>query len=316
LATPAFAGDCQGTQPEDIGWALRATDAKPTTDVTGEFQARYELAISAGKKRRANRSRRPANATEHRYLLVKGLLGDHFPGYFRAGRRHLRHSGLRTKMMKVDTDVSILVNAGAIQQQVERIYRRKQQTVVILAHSKGGVDTLAALAMYPNLADQVHAVVAMQSPYGGSPIAADLQACPGTKMAVGAAMRVLFFGNPAAIADLTFDARRAFITAHPLPEVPVVSLATSLPPKLGQVLMGSSKYMLDRYELPSDGLVVPDDAVVPGSRVVRLDNMSHAEPVLGAKFGRYRSWATTEALVFLALTSEEAAPTDRVQLEE
>jgi hypothetical protein len=47
--------------------------------------------------------------------------------------------------------------------------------VLLLGHSKGGVDSAAALSLYwPQLKDKVAGLVIAQSPYGGSPVASDI----------------------------------------------------------------------------------------------------------------------------------------------
>lgn len=46
---------------------------------------------------------------------------------------------------------------------------------MILGHSKGGVDSAAALSLYwPELRDKVAGLVLAQSPYGGTPVASDI----------------------------------------------------------------------------------------------------------------------------------------------
>jgi pimeloyl-ACP methyl ester carboxylesterase len=50
-----------------------------------------------------------------------------------------------------------------------------QKKVVLLGHSKGGVDAAAACSMFWNeLKDKVVGLALIQSPYGGSPVAADI----------------------------------------------------------------------------------------------------------------------------------------------
>ena len=47
--------------------------------------------------------------------------------------------------------------------------------MLLLGHSKGGVDSAAALSLYwPQLKDKVAGLVLAQSPYGGSPVASDI----------------------------------------------------------------------------------------------------------------------------------------------
>lgn len=301
---------CTPQSADKPGWCLRQAAEPPTTDVTADFQTMY-AAAHAGNDRKADRVRLPADADQFTYLLVKGLFGNHLPGYFHPARKRLRHLGLKAKIVKVDTDDSIAVNASTIHDAVLKQYAKKGHQVVLFGHSKGGVDALAAVALYPDLADKVRVVIAMQSPYGGSPIADDMEGCPETRQLVRTVVKGVLRGSPDAVIDLTYAKREAFVAAHPLPPaVPVLSIATSRAPTLGQMLQPTMTYMLKHYDLASDGLVVPDDAVVPGSRVVRLTDMSHPESVLRGPAGHYAAGAVAEAAVELALqpTATSAAP--------
>jgi hypothetical protein len=151
----------------------------------------------------------------------------------------------------------------------------------------------------------VRSVVALQAPYGGSPLATDLQAEGPVKGAVDRVVRTIFRGDPRALGDLTHDARRAFVTKHPYPtDVPTISVATTAgaaPSAVGPAVA----YLQTRYGARSDGLVAAEDAEIPGSSVVRLDGLDHACPVMvgpTTPFG-YRPADVTQALVALALRS-------------
>lgn len=66
-------------------------------------------------------------------------------------------------------------NARVLKEYIEEIYWGSKKRVMLLGHSKGGVDAAAALSMYwPELKDKVAGLVLAQSPYGGSPIASDI----------------------------------------------------------------------------------------------------------------------------------------------
>ncbi len=56
--------------------------------------------------------------------------------------------------------------------------------VVLIGHSKGGLDCAAALSLHPDLKNLVAGLVTLQSPFGGSPIAADLLADESLRAAV------------------------------------------------------------------------------------------------------------------------------------
>lgn len=70
---------------------------------------------------------------------------------------------------------SVEKNAKEIKEYIEEIYWGSNKRVLLLGHSKGGVDTAAALSLYwSDLKDKVAGLALAQSPYGGSPIASDL----------------------------------------------------------------------------------------------------------------------------------------------
>ena len=66
-------------------------------------------------------------------------------------------------------------NAATLRDIIIAQYEQFGKTVVLLGHSKGGTDAAAACAMYwPELNDKVRGLILLQSPYGGTPLAADL----------------------------------------------------------------------------------------------------------------------------------------------
>lgn len=66
-------------------------------------------------------------------------------------------------------------NAAQIKEHIKELYWGTQKKVVLLGHSKGGVDAAAACSMFWNeLKDKVVGLALIQSPYGGSPVAADI----------------------------------------------------------------------------------------------------------------------------------------------
>lgn len=277
------------------GW-FRAESA-PTTEVTPRFQEIYKRVLTGEPVL-------PAEAKRHQYLLVKGLLGDEMFGYLEDNQQRLERRGLDTREVQVDTEASLADNIEVVRKALEdaAFYKR---SVVLVGHSKGAVESLSTLALYPELRQYVRAVVAIQAPYGGSPIASDLTDTPELRRMLSIAFPLLFYGVSRSVEDLSYTARMEFVRRHPYAsEVPTVALATSRDSKRS-LLWAVARYMLDRYGLPSDGLVPRVDAEVPGSRLVRLDDMDHAEAALVGLpgFSNYYPGDLTEALVALALES-------------
>ena len=70
---------------------------------------------------------------------------------------------------------SVEHNAWELKQYIEEFYWGSGKRVMLLGHSKGGVDAAAALSVYwSDLKDKVAGLALVQSPYGGSPLASDI----------------------------------------------------------------------------------------------------------------------------------------------
>ncbi len=70
---------------------------------------------------------------------------------------------------------SVEHNAWELKQYIEELYWGSGKRVMLLGHSKGGVDAAAALSVYwSDLKDKVASLALVQSPYGGTPLASDI----------------------------------------------------------------------------------------------------------------------------------------------
>jgi alpha-beta hydrolase superfamily lysophospholipase len=70
---------------------------------------------------------------------------------------------------------SVEHNAWELKQYIEELYWGSGKRVMLLGHSKGGVDAAAALSVYwSDLKDKVAGLALVQSPYGGTPLASDI----------------------------------------------------------------------------------------------------------------------------------------------
>ena len=66
-------------------------------------------------------------------------------------------------------------NAWELKQYIEELYWGSGKKVLLLGHSKGGVDAAAALSLYwSELKGKVAGLALVQSPYGGTPVASDI----------------------------------------------------------------------------------------------------------------------------------------------
>jgi hypothetical protein len=174
--------------------------------------------------------------------------------------------------------------------------------VVLIGHSKGGVDIADLLATQPGLHQHVRAVVSMQAPYGGTPIASDLTSNPTLISAVGGVIRRVLHGDLAALTDLTYAARHRAVNAenyrYPR-DIATVSLTGDYR-GTGPMTPGT-EYMRRQHGVRSDGMVPTEDQILPGSDVVRT-GMDHAGPAIDLNpFDRDVPGDTIQALLTLAL---------------
>ncbi|HEX8819449.1 MAG TPA: lipase [Archangium sp.] len=275
------------------GWFKAET--APPTDVTARFREVLQRV-------REDEPVLPDEAKRHLYLLVKGMMGDDLPGYLEDNQRRLEKRGLETREVAVDTEGRLASNVEVVRDALlDAIHFGR--TVVLLGHSKGGVEAMSTLALYPELRPHVRAVVALQAPYGGSVIANDLVTTPALRRLVEVAFPALFQGDPASVEDLSYARRMEFVRRNPYPaDVPTVALATSRLSRRS-LLRPLCSYVRERYGWACDGLVNVVDAEVPGSRVVRLDDMDHAEGALTGLpgFSNYYPSDITETMISLAL---------------
>jgi len=66
-------------------------------------------------------------------------------------------------------------NAWELKQYIEELYWGSGKQVLLLGHSKGGVDAAAALSLYwSELKGKVAGLALVQSSYGGTPVASDI----------------------------------------------------------------------------------------------------------------------------------------------
>lgn len=202
---------------EKIGWVRQVGPSG--SDVSVRYNQLYA-------KAKTGKLRLPSDAKEYTYLLVGGLFTNQYPGYMGSNQKVLKQAGLRVQKVAIDTAAGVATNAGQIRDAVLAATAQGGQ-VVLIGQSKGGVDISAALALYPDLAAKVRSVITIQAPYGGTPIASDIQTCAELKPVVEGFVGLLN-GDQHALTDLSYEAREAFVQAHPYPaRVPTVCLASA-----------------------------------------------------------------------------------------
>ncbi|KAK2996558.1 hypothetical protein RJ639_025382, partial [Escallonia herrerae] len=205
---------------DDIGWLQRAPGMDPVKDGSTRFLELLED-IRNGVHTLPD---------SFVYLLIPGLFSNHGPLYFVSTKRFFSKMGLACHIAKIHSEASVEHNAWELKQYIEELYWGSGKRVMLLGHSKGGVDAAAALSIYwCDLKEKVAGLALVQSPYGGTPLASDILregqiADKETRRVMELLICKLIKGDIRALEDLTYEKRKEFMMRHKLPQnVPLIS---------------------------------------------------------------------------------------------
>ncbi len=213
-----------------------------------------------------------------RVLLVYGLLGEIVAAlrpfgldYMQPLRAWFAAQGADATVVRLQTAEAVSANAAKLR----AVLLADPRPALIVAHSKGGLEALAAL-LDPAAQARCMGFLAMQSPFFGSPVADAVLAAKPMEAATGGLARLLRVGSGEGVKDLTTTARCLWMAAAREPiarliaTVPVACLATRL--QEGQARgrerlhLAAAQWMERRGCGPNDGLVPVDSALIPGAR--------------------------------------------------
>ena len=246
----------------------------------------------------------PPSASAYTYLIVGGIFTEHYPGYMVVPFARMARGQFDARRVPIDTEGSVEANAEVVRDTALAAFRETGRRVVLIGHSKGGVDVTTAVALYPELLPLVHAVVTMAAPYHGSQLVDDVVNSRMFASMAGGVIEGLLDGDPQALFALSTAARGAFVAAHPYPEsVPTVSLAASSDAEPEAPLRPLVEWLLSTGHQPNDGLVSAVHAYVPGADLVHVGDIDHAEAAFSwfSGPGAHDPGAILAAMLTLAL---------------
>lgn len=200
--------------------------------------------------------------------------------------------GLDAIKISIDTDASVATNAQTVR---EAILREAPRKVVLLGHSKGGVDVAAALAQFPELHEHVRAFVAMQTPYGGTYVAGTITSTTALRVIAEKLIQGILKGDMKCMHDLTYESRASYLAAHPLDTERIPTLCFASTSSEG-MMAPLSKYLQSKHGVRSDGMVPEFDGVPAREGGRRLRS-----PLLGLQpSSREPTWSEAKALTTAA----------------
>ncbi|MGG5818347.1 hypothetical protein [Falsiroseomonas sp. HW251] len=212
-----------------------------------------------------------------RVLLCFGLFGEVMAGlrpigvdYMASQLDWLRRIGVDATRVKLPSAAPVARNAAVIADAV----LGAPGGVLVVAHSKGGLEALSAL-LIPDVAARCRGFLALQSPFRGSPVA-DLALGIGPLREMSERLVALAkIGDGEGLRDLTVAVRGPWMAerdgaiADLASRVPVTSLASDVTDQTSLVehaYVPLSRWMRKIGAGPNDGLVPVASTVLPGAR--------------------------------------------------
>jgi pimeloyl-ACP methyl ester carboxylesterase len=241
-------------------------------DLTPEFQASRERSISL-------------DSQNTHVVLVPGFLHEWFPGYFDSIRDWLSSLGLSHESLQTKSTLDSATNADF----VEAAILKSEKRVVLVAHSRGGVEVLHALLRNPALREKITGVLFIQSPFFGTWVADFFQfesweRFVKTSHLLPRKTREFLFGIWRATRSLTALERQGWMHTHHA-EIQNLFVGQALP----AITLTSSDdrfFRLQSFEffrrmmiwkgLATDGVVPEKSMQIPGVPRVSLKRLDHA----------------------------------------
>ncbi len=257
---------------------------------------------------RQTRKPRPGaeNPQGYDYVLVGGLIADylHRVGYFSIFRSELKEQGVpgnQIHLLFPPSDLSVEDNAeSAIPEKWGAISAKSDRPIVIVAHSKGAVETVEFLLRNPQVLERVEAVFCLQGAFGGSELADFLMKeyeAPGRPDSWWArsgmrAIRTLdgfLHGRIAGVESLTTARARDRVLGwyRERPDalkklIPkLVFITTNADPKTMDLRTRvGGRYLSSVGALENDGAVAEKNQFIPGlsNRSISITGIDHALP--------------------------------------
>lgn len=238
------------------------------------------------------RERRAAPLTPearvHRFLFAPGFSWDAVPNYFEPNIERLRALDLDAQLVPTDPLGTPEANGRALAAAI----KSDPRPVVLIAHSKGGLDAIVGLQNDPEARKQVKKLVTIQTPYGGTPIADWFRTRPWLLASSLAYLRLLnplrfwatspFFRHET-MEQLSTRARAEARTRAPFPdggpEVFAIGSRVTADTSIRLALWLGAGTTKKLSGLDNDGIVAPEETRIPGSRSATLEHVGHIDTV-------------------------------------
>lgn len=271
------------------------------------------------------------------YLLVGGLFTNHYPTYFTRNIDFLQEKLClpRVQSVPIHTESGVMSNAIAIRDAISKTCSRRN-SIVLIGHSKGGVDILEAITRYPEIVPFVYGIISFQAPFSGCFAIDFLTRSKLAIKALSGAIETLWRGEKESFQDLSYSSRNKELnmlglfennicgetmtfrtgSAHVFRDIPIIAVASCATFEVFNIrspanaagvasMAPIAQLITNQTGFRCDGLVIPADARIPFCDLVYLEDMMHTEPALYVPGTVYPPGEMTASVLILLFEKAE-----------
>ena len=190
--------------------------------------------------------------------------------------RHTLNYGYDARLFEVDGLSSTEHNAGQIREYVSALsLEDRGRPLILIGYSKGITDVLEAVTRYPELREQVAAVVSVAGAVGGSPLIEDMKQSH-LNLLSSIPKSACDTGDEGAIESLHPQTRKKWLADNTLPKnIPYYSVIAY--PDFERLSFGLKHphHKLAAVEARNDGNLIFYDQLIPGATLLAFVNADH-----------------------------------------
>ena len=271
-------------------------------DLFGEFQSNFST---------TNLVQEVPNLKNYKVIILRGLFNNYFSNLsglltnlgapiqdrkyapFTRESDYLNSIGIETIIPPLDTQGNPAENGEVL----AKIIKASDKPVIILAHSKGGVDALYGLTSHPEIQKKVAGWINYQVPFYGTKLCDYLIGNEITKAPLKHLLVGIMGGQWSSMTSLSDRNMKAFHQKNQekvknlVKNIPIISLASTfdvktpfeeilLPLEERSAFSLLNRTLLDLGEGPNDGFTAVPSACLKGSECLVLSNIDHASLVV------------------------------------
>lgn len=222
----------------------------------------------------------PAGAApqRHHLLIVTGIFAECLPAVpaFADAVDRLRQLGHTVDYIPVKGRASAEWNADIIDAHVRQaLLEDASRKFIVLAYSKGAVDTLAALDRHPALTNSIAGVISFAGAINGSPLADQYRRFY-TRLAAKLPLQNCPATDGGEMTSLSREHRLNWMATHRPPQGPqYFSIVATPSPDRVSAVFRPMHAALSSIDPRNDGQLVPTDAMLPGGTLLGYVNADH-----------------------------------------